>query len=101
MHQMTLGKAPRPYGFMTKFFHYLWDLIKQEVWEIVEKTRQAHGVVRAFNVTLFNLIPNSEGEDTLSKFRLIELCNFIYKIISKVVANRLKPILPILIGPKK
>ena len=37
MHQMMLGKVPSPDGFMTNFFHYFWDLIKQEVWEIVEE----------------------------------------------------------------
>ena len=31
MHQMKLGKCPWLYGFTSNFFHYCWDLIKQEV----------------------------------------------------------------------
>ena len=38
INQMELGKALGPYGFTTNFFHYFWDLIKQEVWEIVEES---------------------------------------------------------------
>ena len=36
MNQMTVGKVLGLDGFTTNFFHYFWDLIKQEVWEIVE-----------------------------------------------------------------
>ena len=36
MNQMTVGKVSGLDGFTTNFFHYFWDLIKQEVWEIVE-----------------------------------------------------------------
>ena len=35
VHQMALGKAPRPDGFTSNFFHHFWDLIKEEVLEIV------------------------------------------------------------------
>ena len=67
----------------------------------MEESRQALGYLRAFNTTFLTLIPNSKWSNTTSKFRPKALCNFTYKIISKVVANRLKLILPILVGPKQ
>ena len=68
---------------------------------IVEDYRTKKGVLKAFNSTFLTLIPKEAGVDTPDKFRLIALCNAIYKIISKVIANRLKPLLPLLIIPEQ
>jgi len=46
------------------------------------------------------LIPKEEITITPDKFRPIALCNVIYKVISKVIANRLKLFLPMLISPE-
>ena len=98
---MALGKASGPDGFTSNFFHYFWDLIKEEVFEIIEESRDKKGVLKAFNATFLTLISKEAGADSPDKFRPIALCNVIYKIISKVIANRLKPLLPNLICPEQ
>ena len=98
---MALGKALGPDGFTSNFFHYFWDMIKEEVVGIVEESRNKKGVLRAFNATFLSLIPKESGADRPDKFRPIALCNVIYKIILKVIANRLKPLLPSLIYPEQ
>jgi hypothetical protein len=50
-------------------------------------------VLLALNATFLTLIPKEERVTNPKQFRPISLCNVIYKIITKVVANRLKPIL--------
>ena len=97
VNQMALGKAPGPDGFTSNFFHYFWDLIKEEVFDIIEESRDKKGVLKAFNATFLALIPKEVGADSPDKFRAISLCNVIYKIISKVIANWIKPFLPNLI----
>ena len=87
-------------GYMINFFHHFWDMIKMEVWRFVEDSRQDRGVLQTFNATFLTLIPKSEVADSPSQFRPIALCNVIYKIIPKVIAIRLKLILPTMVAPE-
>jgi hypothetical protein len=98
---MPPGKAPGPDGFTTDFFHHCWDIIGQDVWEVVEESRSSGQVLQAFNATFLTLIPKEERVTNPKQFRPIALCNVIYKIITKVIANRLKPILPFIISKEQ
>lgn len=53
------------------------------------------------NRTHIALIPKVKNPESISQFRPISLCNFSYKIISKILANRLKKWLPKIIEPEQ
>ena len=75
------------------FFHHFWDLVKEDMLDIVEISRNMRGVLKSFNPPFLTLIAKEERVDTPNKFRLIALCSIIYKIISKVIANSIKPLI--------
>lgn len=52
-----------------------------------------------WNQTLIALIPKVPQPESVTQLRPISLCNFCYKIIAKVIENRLKPLLNDLISP--
>lgn len=53
------------------------------------------------NQTHIVLIPKVKNPETISQYRPISLCNFSYKVISKLLANRLKKWLPLIIEPEQ
>ena len=67
-----------------------WNIVKQEVWEVVEDSRRSGTILKSINSTFLALIPKVEEAKTPDKFIPIALCNVIYKIISKVIAKRSK-----------
>jgi hypothetical protein len=55
----------------------------------------------AITVTNIALIPKVKNPKSVTDFRPISLCNGLYEIISKVLANRLKMVLPMIISPNQ
>ena len=68
---------------------------------MVEESRHNQKILPALIATFLTLIPKEANVSTPKKFRPISLCNVLYKIITKVIANHLKPLLPSLISPEQ
>eukprot|EP00253_Pinus_taeda_P013336 PITA_13336 len=94
-------KALGPDGFTINFYKACWSIVKQDVWEVVEDSRSSRTILKSLNSTFLALIPKVEEAKTPDKFRPIALGNVIYKIISKVIASRLKTILPGIISEEQ
>jgi hypothetical protein len=74
---------------------------KHDVYRVVEDSRRSSSILKALNVTMITLIPPKNEVRTPGSYRSIALCNVVYKIISKLIANRLKPLLPTLISQEQ
>eukprot|EP00253_Pinus_taeda_P028466 PITA_28466 len=101
VRSMPNDKAPGPDGFTINFYKACWEIVKYDIWEIVEDSRRSKTILKSLNSTFIALVPKVEEANTPEKFRPIALCNVIYKIISKVIANRLKMILPGIISQEQ
>jgi hypothetical protein len=98
---MASRKSPGPDDFTVDFYQAGWAVLGQDIWEVVEESRTSKVILQAFNATFITLIPKVKGANTADKFHPISLCNVIYKIISKLVATILKPILPLIISQEQ
>ena len=99
--QTPKGKSPRLDRFTAEFFHDCWDLLKNDIWKLIENSKWTLGVLPVFNATFLTLIPKEENSLHPKVFRPIALYNVIFKIITKIIANWLKPLLSSLISKEK
>jgi hypothetical protein len=60
---------------------------------MVEESRLKGNISGGLNSTFIALVPKVNKPLTFGDYRPISLCNLCYKIISKIIANRIKPIL--------
>lgn len=98
MHQLPPIKAPGPDGFSAYFFQHNWGTVQVEVCNVVLHFFHTGVLDEHINETLIALIPKTLSPESAFEFRPISLCNVLYKLISKVLANRLKIVLPNIIS---
>jgi hypothetical protein len=91
-------KAPGPDGFPIRFYHSFWDIIKWDLKKMLNYTLHKHKVGGATNSTFLALIPKESNPSNFSRFHPISLCNSSYKILTKIIATRLTPLLTKLIS---
>lgn len=99
----TLGadKSPGPDGFPAFFFQKIWEVVKDDILAMVEESREKRHMSKDLNSTFIALIPKKPKVGSFDDTRPISLCNIAYKIIAKVMANRLKKLLPKIISKEQ
>ncbi|OMO57673.1 reverse transcriptase [Corchorus capsularis] len=96
--QMEGDKAPGPDGMTQTFFQQCWGLIGKDVASFCLDFLNNGEPLPSINHTNICLIPKNASPSSAKDYRPISLCNVLFKIISKALANRLKLVLPNLIG---
>jgi hypothetical protein len=99
LNSMKPLKAPGPDGFHCIFFKQYWHIVGDDIFNLVKSAFNRGYFDPTISNTLIALIPKVEPPKTYKDFRPISLCNTVYKIITKVLVNRLRPILDNIIGP--
>ena len=99
LFQMGPTKAHGPDRMNALFYHKFWHIVGDDVITAMLDFLNSGLMLLEINYTHIVLIPKIKVPKKISDYRPISLYNVIYKIISKVLANRLKIILPYLISP--
>ena len=99
LFQMGPTKALGPDGINALFYQKFWHVVGDTVVLAMLDFLNNGNMLPKINHTNIVLIPKNRNPVKISDFRPISLCNVIYKIISKVLANRLKQVLPQIISP--
>ncbi|KAL0352088.1 UNVERIFIED_CONTAM: LINE-1 retrotransposable element O protein [Sesamum calycinum] len=99
LFSMSPLKSPGPDGMPPLFYQKFWHVVKSDVVSSVLAFLNHQRLPIGFNDTHIVLIPKCKQPQALSQYRPISLCNVVYKVASKTIANRLKPWLDRIISP--
>ena len=94
LKSMHPSKAPGPDGFHTVFYQKYWHIVGDQVLSLVLGVLNGDVPLQGVNETFISLIPKTKSPEHILEYRPISLCNIVYKLVSKALANSLKSILP-------
>jgi len=97
--QIDPHKAPGSDGFGASFFQNHWATIKDLLRSAIKDFFHNGKLLKEVNHTLITLIPKTENPEITAHYRPISLCNTTYKILAKILVNRLRPVLQRIILP--
>ena len=92
-------KGPRPDSLHAGFFQYFWHDVKESVCMEIKRIFASGSMPDYLNRTLILLIPKCQHLETFGSYRPISLCNSVYKIVTKIVVGRIRPLLNKLVSP--
>ncbi|KAJ1416709.1 hypothetical protein SESBI_17093 [Sesbania bispinosa] len=92
-------KAPCLDGLHAIFFKSQWDILQPYVTNFVQGVFSTPSLIRDVNENVTTLIPMNDAPETPAYFRLVSLCNVIYKVVNKLIANRIRGALPSIFLP--
>ncbi|XP_074300723.1 uncharacterized protein LOC141632032 [Silene latifolia] len=98
LKSIPANKSPGPDGYTSQFFKDASVIIEKGIIEAVQEFFISGQLLRQVNSTTLTLIPKKTRPVTVTNFRPIACCNVLYKIISKVLCNRLAKVLPSIIS---
>lgn len=84
-------------GFNNEFLKKSWLVIKEDFYELCNAFHSNSVCLRRINSSYTTLIPKVDGARSVAEFRPISLLNSLVKLVTKILANRLQPLITSLV----
>ena len=94
VRHLSPNRAPGFDGFNGAFYKASWPIISSDLLEAINNALRSGHLLPQINHTILCLVPKKVVPESVDDFRLIVLCTVLYRILSKVLSNRLKSLLP-------
>ncbi|GJV68126.1 RNA-directed DNA polymerase, eukaryota, reverse transcriptase zinc-binding domain protein [Tanacetum coccineum] len=95
------SEAPGPGGFSFAFVKKYWDIIKKDLHDFINSFFASCDMPYGANSSFFTLIPKVNNPTLITDFRPISLIGIHYKIIAKILANRLSKVIDKIVSKEK
>lgn len=98
---MPVDKSPGVDGYPVEFFTGQWNIVKHDVLKAVHEFFVTGKMLKSFSCTVVNLIPKCANPTMVKDYRPIACCTTFYKLITKILTNRMKKVIGSIIGPSQ
>ncbi|GKV05277.1 hypothetical protein SLEP1_g17307 [Rubroshorea leprosula] len=95
------SKEPGLDGFNFKFVKDQWEVLKEDVIQFLQEFQEKSKLVKGLNTSFITLVPKVDNSQKIEEYRPISLIGVVYKILAKILANRLKNVLDTIIGEQQ
>ena len=93
LKQSPSNKAPGPDGFDAGSLKKMWGWIKDDLLTCINKFMRNNSLPGGFNASFIVLVPKCDAPQSLRDYRPISLINAGMKLITKILALRLKKVM--------
>jgi hypothetical protein len=98
---LNRDSAPGPDGFGAFFFQHYWDIVSKEVINAVLEFFTTSWILPGYNSNIIALLPKTPEASSIDQYRPIAMANFKFKVISKIMADRLASIMPTIVSEEQ
>ena len=95
---MKSNKSLGPDGFPCEFYKLTWPVLRRDFVVAIQSVFQFGFLPKGVNSTILALVPKKTDSMEMKDYRPIACCNVLYKVVSKILANRLKKLFPNIIS---
>jgi hypothetical protein len=99
--QMEHNKAPGSDGFPVEFYQVLWEIIKMDLMDLFHEFHKGDLPLFSLNFGIITLLPKEKEAKQIQQFRPICLLNESFKIVTKVMTNRMALVAQKILRPYK
>ena len=98
---LNVDGAPGPDGFRASFYQFFWEIVATDIVCSVQEFFYTGVLAPNMNANIIVLIPKISGASSIGDFRPIALANFQFKIVTKIIAERMAIICMQIISPQQ
>ncbi|KAL9659108.1 hypothetical protein QQ045_021151 [Rhodiola kirilowii] len=98
---MNPSSSPGPDGFTGKNFSLCWEIITRDLIEAVRGFFHGLQIPNSISSAYITLLPKVKNASSFDQVRPISLCNFVHIIISRILNDRMKAVLPDIISKEQ
>ncbi|GJV69848.1 hypothetical protein Tco_1485357 [Tanacetum coccineum] len=101
MFSMGNDKSPGPDGYTACFFKESWNIVGADVTNAIQEFFTNGNLLKELNHTIIALVPKVKSPTRINDYRPISCCNVLFKCVTKIISNRIKESLKMLISPNQ